>query len=130
MRMSSSKLKELPENLRTKIERYLRWHKFELPPSCYIVVVDDNYHYMDEDERYVVGIYEDCESAVAQCKEMVDEHILKSFNGHETEKAIWDDYMSFGEDPWIISFGSEKCSFSAWNYAKEKIKQLLAESER
>jgi hypothetical protein len=39
----------------------------------YRVFVDDNFHYMDPDERYELGSFEDCESAVAACKRIVDE---------------------------------------------------------
>jgi hypothetical protein len=33
-------------------------------------------------------------------------------------------YVTFGEDPWICSEDSE-CKFSAWNYARERAKELV-----
>jgi len=39
----------------------------------YTVFVDDNFHYMDESERYKLGDFPDCASAVAACKKIVDE---------------------------------------------------------
>jgi len=32
-------------------------------------------------------------------------------------------YVTFGEDPWILSQDSE-CQFSAWNYARGRAKEL------
>ena len=36
--------------------------------KLYTVFVDDNFHYMDESERYKLGEFVDCASAVAACK--------------------------------------------------------------
>jgi hypothetical protein len=36
----------------------------------YKVFVDDNYHYMDEGERYAVGSYHLLEDAIEKCKEI------------------------------------------------------------
>ena len=41
--------------------------------KTYTVFVDDNFHYMDESERYKLGEFPDCASAVAACKQIVDE---------------------------------------------------------
>jgi len=49
------------------------------PPKAYTVFVDDNFHYMDESERYRQGVYETVEEAVAACKGIVDE-FLQSAN--------------------------------------------------
>lgn len=34
----------------------------------YEVYVDDNFHFMDESERYKLGAFETCEEAIAACK--------------------------------------------------------------
>ncbi len=39
-------------------------------PEKYKVYVDDNYHYMDEGERYAVGSYNSLKEAQEKCKEI------------------------------------------------------------
>ena len=88
----------------------------------YTVFVDDNFHYMDESERYKLGEFEDCASAVAACKKIVDEFFdTCSLDNNDAE--IFKQYSLFGEDPWISSDDPE-CQFSAWNYARERAKTL------
>ena len=42
----------------------------------YTVYVDDKFHYMDEDERYKLGEFEDCAAAIAACRRIVDEFLF------------------------------------------------------
>ncbi len=88
----------------------------------YTVFVDDNFHYMDESERYKLGEFEDCASAVAACKQIVDE-FLNTCDA-KTDAELYHLYVTFGEDPWISSTDSE-CEFSAWNYARERAKEIV-----
>jgi hypothetical protein len=90
--------------------------------KVYTVFVDDNFHYMDESERYKLGEFADCASAVAACKKIVDE-FFETCNLNNTDGEIFKQYTFFGEDPWISSQDSE-CKFSAWNYARERAKAL------
>lgn len=90
--------------------------------KLYTVFVDDNFHYMDESERYKLGEFSDCPSAVAACKQMVDK-FLATCDLNNTDAEIYRQYVSFGEDPWIRSDDPE-CKFSAWNYARERAKEL------
>ena len=90
--------------------------------KVYTVFVDDNFHYMDESERYKLGEFADCASAVAVCKQIVDE-FFETCNLKDTDGEIFKQYTMFGEDPWISSEDSE-CKFSAWNYARERAKVL------
>ena len=90
--------------------------------SGYKVYVDDNFHYQDEDERYLLGTFDTCESAIAACKKIVDGFLDKKFAEGEGPEELWDSYTSFGEDPFIrVSGGQKPCKFSAWTYAKERI---------
>ena len=90
--------------------------------KTYTVFVDDNFHYMDESERYKLGEFPDCASAVAACKQIVDEFLTSCAASDDTE--LYHQYVTFGEDPWISSEDSE-CKFSAWNYARERAKKLV-----
>jgi len=42
----------------------------------YIVYVDDNFHYMDTDERYKYGEYDTLEEAIRECKAIVDRELV------------------------------------------------------
>ena len=90
--------------------------------KLYTVFVDDNFHYMDESERYKLGEFTDCASAVAACKQMVDEFLI-SCGSNNTDAELYHQYVTFGEDPWVSS-GDPECKFSAWNYARERAKIL------
>jgi hypothetical protein len=89
--------------------------------KTYTVFVDDNFHYMDESERYKLGEFADCAAATAACKQIVDEFLISC--GENNDAELYKQYVTFGEDPWISSEDSE-CKFSAWNYARERAKQL------
>lgn len=91
-------------------------------PQRYTVYVDDNYHYMDESERYTLGEFDDCQSAVAASKRIVDE-FLAPLDANRTAEELFTQYTSFGEDPWISSDDPE-CRFSAWDYARARCRQI------
>jgi hypothetical protein len=50
----------------------------------YIVKVDSNFHYMDEDEQYTTGSYNTIEDAIKECKKITIES-LKSFYEKDIE---------------------------------------------
>ncbi len=81
----------------------------------YIVMVDDNFHYMDESERTNHGEFSTYEEAVAACKKIVDEDfedMLKQGIAAEDLSSKW---AMFGSDPFIID-DVTKDRFSARNY--------------
>ena len=88
----------------------------------YTVFVDDNYHYMDESERYKLGEFLDCASAVAACKQIVDEFLATCILD-KGEDEILRQYLHFGEDPWISSDDRE-CRFSSRYYALQSVKEV------
>jgi hypothetical protein len=91
----------------------------------YDVYVDDNFHYRDESERYKLGEFSSCEEAVRACMKIVDEFFDKDFDVKITYEELYGGYTMFGEDPFIVS-DDEGCFFSAWEYAKEKSKKIVA----
>lgn len=88
----------------------------------YTVFVNDNSRYMDEEARYKLGEFEDCAVAVETCKRIVD-GFLATCDASQGADAMYKQYTSFGEDPWILAEGGE-CTFSAWTYAKERCAEL------
>jgi hypothetical protein len=43
----------------------------------YVVFVDDNFHHMDESERYKLGEFSSCEEATEACKKIGPLHRLR-----------------------------------------------------
>ena len=85
----------------------------------YRVFVDDNFHYMDETERYSGGAFETWEEAVAHCKAIVDQWLLELYEPGMTAQQLLARYKTFGEDPFIVCHA--RCPpFSAWTYAEER----------
>jgi hypothetical protein len=96
--------------------------------SRYKVMVDDNFHYMDEDDRYEHGTFSTLEEAVASCKQLVDADLTELAERNVTADKLYDLYVSFGRDPFIVALDpkDDRPSFSAWNYAKERSQVLAA----
>ena len=90
----------------------------------YSVFVDDNYHYMDESERYKKGDYATLDKAIAACKLMVDE-FLNDERACGTAAERYRQYIGFGPDPFIVTDDPDAVSppFSAWKYAKQRCEQ-------
>jgi hypothetical protein len=89
----------------------------------YQVYVDDNFHYMDEDQRYLDGSYADCQSAINRCMQIVDGFLMSAYKEGMPAEELLSKYTSFGEDPWITS-KEDECKFSAWTYAERKCKEI------
>jgi hypothetical protein len=87
----------------------------------YTVLVDDNYHYMDESERYKLGDFATLDKAIAACKRSVD-GFLNDERACGTAAERYAQYTGFGPDPYIVTDDPDVGSppFSAWNYAKEQ----------
>ena len=89
--------------------------------SDYTVYVDDNFHYQDETERYRLGSYNTCDDAMAACRRIVDRFLSQNHKPGMSAAELFKAYTNFGEDPYItVANGAIPCSFSAWNYARER----------
>jgi hypothetical protein len=89
----------------------------------YRVLVNDNFHYMDESERYELGVFATCCSAMEACRKIVDEYLLANYRFGMTNEALWESYTTFGEDPFIVSTDTG-CRFSAWDYARQRCEEI------
>ena len=94
------------------------------PDSPYVVMVDENSHYMDLTERYESGRYRDCATAVAVCKAIVDDFLAANGGGATTAAELFSTYTTFGEDPFIVS-EDPACAFSGWDYARQRCAEIL-----
>jgi hypothetical protein len=95
--------------------------------SKYLVYVDDNFHYGDESERYKLGEFETREEALVACKQIVDDYFKELEKGKYSYKELWDGYVLYGEDPFIIGDNPEE-RFSAWEYAKQRCHEYASQS--
>jgi hypothetical protein len=89
----------------------------------FTVMVDDNFHFTDESERYKSGVYATYDEAVAKCKEIVDDYLISAIEPDMTAGQLLASYKMFGEDPFII--GEKSYEFSSWKYAEQKSEELI-----
>ena len=92
----------------------------------YRVLVDDNWHYMDESERRSAGEYDRLEDAIATAKRIVDRSLVEFASRGRTSDELYKHYCLYGEDPFIV--GAEGNVFSARDYAGERCREFAGES--
>lgn len=63
----------------------------------YVVYVDDNFHHMDESERYKLGEFWSCEEAIEACKKIVDEFFNRTFDQNISYEELYNGYTMYGE---------------------------------
>lgn len=89
----------------------------------YSVFVDDNFHYMDESERYLLGEFETRDEAIQAAKAIVDKFLIRGYEEGMSAEKLHEQYRGFGEDPYI-SPRDEDSPFSAWKYAESRCQEL------
>jgi len=95
--------------------------------SSYKVMVDDNFHYGDEDERFEYGTFPTAKEALETCRRLVDEALVAEYRDGETAKQLFDRYKSFGDDPFVVApDGVREIEFSAWTYAEQRASELAS----
>jgi hypothetical protein len=80
----------------------------------YTVMVDDNFHFMDEDERYTLGTFPTKREALNASLRLVGQDLLNGDLSNKTAEDLITGYEVGGEDPFIVGL-----PFSAWKYAEE-----------
>jgi hypothetical protein len=106
----------------------------EGPESPFTVYIDDNYHYQDEDERYIGGEFGTWKAAVTFARKVVDRTVVPTIEGGGglSPEEAYDNYIMFGDDPWITGRGPipEGETFSAWPYAKQRCYELYEQKKK
>lgn len=92
----------------------------------YTVMVDDNFHYMDEDERYEHGNFATADEALAACHTIVQRSLDEHFKPGMSAVRLYELYLSFGEDPFIIPVEADKVDFSARDFAWTRAQAMCA----
>ena len=106
---------------KTNLRRELTAEEVEEEKNpTYKVWIDDNFHFMNEDERGFHGEFDTPTQAIVACQKIVDANI-ESITENETDPdKAYESYTCFADDPWI-----EGVEFSAFEYAKIKIQEVL-----
>ncbi|MCH8476106.1 MAG: hypothetical protein LAT55_12870 [Opitutales bacterium] len=85
----------------------------------YAVIVADNFHYMNEDESYLHGLYATYDEALGMAR-AITRRSLAEAGGNNPEEIV-ERYKQVGDDPYILPFGGAQAPehrFSAWTYAE------------
>jgi hypothetical protein len=90
-------------------------------PQKYTVYVDDNFHYMDESKRTILGEFANEEEALAAARKLVDDFLADLETEGKSSEELYKTYVEFGEDPWISGV-----TFSAWDYAKQRCREIAS----
>ena len=93
----------------------------------YKVYVDDNYHYMDEGERYAVGSYNSLKEALEKCKEITIKSLENLLEKGITPDKLHAQWLMFGEDPFIVG-GDGSVPFSARKFITAELCEVIIES--
>jgi hypothetical protein len=99
--------------------------------SPYTVMVDENSHFMEDEERWRLGTFATEGEAIAACRDLVDAWLQEGYRPGMTAKELYDHYTSFGDDPFVIAPpGAAKVEFSAWDYARARADELCKDQAR
>jgi hypothetical protein len=93
--------------------------------STFEVFVDDNFHYMDEDERYSAGTFKTYGAALEKAKSIVDRSLLHLHEPGVSADELMASYATFGEDPFIVPTPEGVERFSARDYARQRAPKVV-----
>lgn len=88
------------------------------------VVIEDHYHYQDEEHRSNRGAFATYEEALERCHHVVRRSLDEVYEPGMNSEALMTQYMMFGEDPWITPTPDGTEPFSARLYAQQVAKKL------
>ena len=94
------------------------------------VMVDDNFHYMDESERYSAGEFATLDEALAVAKGIVDEFLISAYEPGISADELMSGYVMFGEDPFIVTAEVPGVVFSARDYARERVADMCTAKKK
>src|ERR1700724_1603464 len=80
-------------------------------------------------KRHAHGTFATVEEANAACRALVDKWLASHYEPGMTPEKLYNSYVSFGEDPFVVGPPGENMgdSFSAWDYARARVEAVCAE---
>lgn len=94
----------------------------------YLLFVDDNFHYMDEEERTGPQRFETAEEALEEARKIVDACLASMTKPGIRADELYELYVGFGDDPFIRNQDAPPVEFSAWSYAKMRCGELCPDT--
>ena len=91
----------------------------------YTLYIDDNFHYMDEDERYKAAEFSSLEEANSRARHIVNAFLMHEYKEGMTPEELYGQYTAFGEDPFIVG-GPPNTTFSARDFAKKRCGEICS----
>jgi hypothetical protein len=91
------------------------------------VVVDDNFHAMDANERTEHGHFQSYEQAVVAARAIVDAFLTLHHTPGMSADQLFALYTSFGDDPFSVPAAPES-PVSAWAYAGQRCAALCGDT--
>jgi hypothetical protein len=97
----------------------------------YRVMVDDNFDYMDEEDRWELGSFATAQDAIAACRALVEKDLAHHFKPGMAAAELYELYVAAGYDPFIVGTpGEPKVTFSAWEYAKRRAEDICSPAKK
>lgn len=103
--------------------------KLESEGPPFRVMIDDNFHFMDEDERIESGTFQTYEAAVKAAKKIVDRSLRwerSQCKNPTNPKELYHRYTDFGDDPFVMPQPPGE-HFSAWGFAEQRCHDICRE---
>ncbi len=94
------------------------------------VLVDDNFHYMDESERYREGAFRTYEEALRCAMKIVERSLRNLLEPGSSVDDLMARYVMFGDDPFIRPTPDGEERFSARTYARQRAPEIVGESSK
>ena len=89
----------------------------------FVVFVEDNGRYMDEESRYRHSDWPTYAEAVAAAQRLVNLSLAEAYQPGMSAAAVYAHYTSFGDDAFVVPDENEP-RFSAWDYARSRAEEL------
>jgi hypothetical protein len=97
----------------------------ENPVTTYKVVVQDNFHWWDETERYEFGTFTTWDEAVDACKNKIEQELEKFFEPGMDANQLYDHYIQMADEPFILASAADAYGdFSESEYAMRHCEKL------
>lgn len=97
----------------------------------FTVLIDDNFHYMDESARYQLGVFDTLDDARDAARLVVDEYLRSAYEPGMDSDTLFASYTAFGEDPFIVPTDQPAAGvlFSARDYARDQCASMCSQVE-
>ena len=98
--------------------------------ATYKLFVDENFHFMDADERYCFGSYPTYGEAVTAAKKIIDDFLTNGDRSTMTAEELFTGWVHYGDSPFIveriITEHEQKTTdlFSAREYTRARCQEI------